>query len=443
MAAKVHNSVRFTLLGLVTFYFVVKTWPKAFLPYGPAVPWNSADHKSFAPVDPSNDSLQIKHGRTQRIYERLEEGEGQKKPLLVGPETVFFDKDGTMFVLTEDAKLVRLTDFKDGDDGSTVTAKTTLIKNIGVGRPLSGKFTNDGKTLYIADAILGLLRIDNPITDPQSKVELVASSFRKYKQKAQKLLFVDDVCIGPKSGKVYFTDATTIAPDRIKHEGGAKRSTWDLMYGTLTDLFRGAKSGRLLEYDPKTDTVKLLADSLHFPNGIAVDKDETFLFFAETWSRRLSKYHLTGNKDKKGTLEIVVENDKLVGYPDGTDCSWSKEGPGSGKCYAAIPTSILPFHQLLAKLPDAVDLMLRMIYLLLPRHFAPRINPYGGFMEVDSKTGDFRHIQDPNGKDMVVITGVTEHNGKLYLGSIVNNFIGVYDLAPPPPGDDGASVKAK
>jgi sugar lactone lactonase YvrE len=439
MPAKVHQSVRYTLLGLVTVYFVVKTWPKSFYPHGPAVLWSS-DRKAFAKMDKSNDSLQLKHGKTKRIYERFEK-EGQK-PLLVGPETVVFDQDGIMYILTDQGKLVSLTDFKDGEDGTTITAKTTLIKNLGVGRPLGGKFTNDGKTLYIADAILGLVRVTNPTTDPQSKVELVASSIvpraGQNNNKPQPLLFVDDVCIGLKSGKVYFTDATSMAPDRVQHEHDAKkRMSWDLMYASLADFLRGKKSGRLLEYNPHTDQVTVLAESLHFANGVAVDREETFLFFAEMWSRRLWKYHLVG--EKLGTLELVLENKHLAGYPDGTDCSWSKEGvAGAGKCYAAIPSTILPFHQFLAKLPDAVDLALRMIYLLLPRIFAPRINMYGGFVEVDPGTGEFRYIQDPTGKDMVVITGVTEHNGKLYLGSLVSNFIGVYDLA----GDD-ETVKAE
>ena len=39
-------------------------------------------------------------------------------------------------------------------------------------------------------------------------------------------------------------------------------------------------------------------------------------------------------------------------------------------------------------------------------------------------------IQDPQGKDIAHLTGVTIHQNKLYLGSLENDFIGVYDLAP-------------
>lgn len=39
-----------------------------------------------------------------------------------------------------------------------------------------------------------------------------------------------------------------------------------------------------------------------------------------------------------------------------------------------------------------------------------------------------RVVQDPEGVDLRTITGVTENKGRLYLGSLHNNFIGVYAL---------------
>ena len=136
-----------------------------------------------------------------------------KRPLMKGPETVLFDNDGILFVLTEDANLVSLTDFENknesSDDDTTkmmMTAKTTVVANLGMGRPLGGTFAPDG-TLYIADAILGLTRIKNP-KDPKSKLEIVASTVMDAGEETR-IFFADDVVIGPKTGMIYFTDGTS------------------------------------------------------------------------------------------------------------------------------------------------------------------------------------------------------------------------------------------
>jgi hypothetical protein len=78
---------------------------------------------------------------------------------------------------------------------------------------LGGKFAADG-TLYIADAHLGLLRVPHPISE-HSKVELVASRVQDSVGNYSQILYCNDVAVGPKSNKVYFTDSTDIAPDRI------------------------------------------------------------------------------------------------------------------------------------------------------------------------------------------------------------------------------------
>lgn len=143
--------------------------------------------------------LQI-DGKLQKIFERVEK---DKTKLLKGPETVFFDNNGIMYTTTDDANLISLTDFQK-EDGK-ITAKTTWIANV-VGRPLGGKFTSDG-TLYMADAALGLTRIRNP-RDPKSKLEVVATTVQDGAT-VTRIQFADDLAVGPKTGKVYFTDGTS------------------------------------------------------------------------------------------------------------------------------------------------------------------------------------------------------------------------------------------
>lgn len=74
------------------------------------------------------------------------------------------------------------------------------VADLGMGRPLGGCFTNNN-TLYIADAHLGLTRLSSP----GAKVELVASRVMDQGQWTQ-ILYANDVVVGPKTGRVYFTD---------------------------------------------------------------------------------------------------------------------------------------------------------------------------------------------------------------------------------------------
>jgi hypothetical protein len=105
-----------------------------------------------------------------------------------------------------------------------VTATTEIIKNLGPGRP------PDDSTLYIADAILGLTRVRKDI---QSKVEIVANqvfdqvadSNGTVETKMTPLLLPDGVVVGPKTGKVYFTDASNVPVDRIPHPHRKKKKS--------------------------------------------------------------------------------------------------------------------------------------------------------------------------------------------------------------------------
>lgn len=132
-------------------------------------------------------------GKLTKIYERFSENE---EALLKGPETVVFDNVGVMYALTEEGFLVSFTDLQKVPDTNKMTAKVTKVAELGFGRPLGGRFDNDG-TLYIADAHLGLTRLKHPIHE--NKVELVASRVFDNGEYSQ-ILYANDLVIGPKTG---------------------------------------------------------------------------------------------------------------------------------------------------------------------------------------------------------------------------------------------------
>lgn len=176
--------------------------------------------------------------------------------------------------------------------------------------------------------------------------------------------------------------------------------------------------GRVLMYDPLTDHVSILARNLSFPNGISVNPDETFLVFAETFGLSLNVLDL-----KSGQLRQIEGN--LPGYPDGVDCAPTD----TGLCYSVMISAVVPVHRILNVLPDWLDRMLRTLLMMMPRSLAPPAQPYGGVAEVDVAQSKIRRIlQDTTAKDIGMLSGVTVHENKLYLGSLENDFIGVYDL---------------
>lgn len=144
-------------------------------PHGRAVDLAPGSFHSGTPVDSSNVSLRLSNGKLTKIYERVDE-EGSPR-LLVAPETIIFDDTGTMYTLTE-SKLVSITDIqqKSEDDTTIMTAKVTVVADLGIGQALGGKFDSNN-CLYFADILKGLCRICLD-RKPQPIVELVASRFQ-------------------------------------------------------------------------------------------------------------------------------------------------------------------------------------------------------------------------------------------------------------------------
>ncbi|KAL3800481.1 hypothetical protein HJC23_011718 [Cyclotella cryptica] len=390
------------------------------LPYGPAfdVPPNRGPHLGPR-LDPLNTSLRLSSGKLTKIFERIEDG---ARPLVMGPETVVFDPHGKLYILNEYAQLVTLTDIRETDKPFILTARAIEVAHLGVGRPLSGKFDRTG-CLYFTDVVMGLARIcltnNNESDSHVPPVEILTSRVQLNDGSWSPINFADDIDIGPRTGHIYFSDACDVRSERDGRTG-----RWDIMYPSKVEGIRWNMSGRLLRYKPETGEVDVLATGASFGNGVAVDKDEKYVLFTSTFDRTVMKYHIQG--EKAGQIEKIL--DQFPGLVDGVDCSFQ-----SGKCYVAIPTAVSPSQGYLFSLPLYISKLMRTFLLMLPRNATPNERPYGGFAEInsgneDAPPGILRVFQDPDGRDIDFVTGVTEHAGKVYLGSLHNDFIGVYSL---------------
>jgi hypothetical protein len=85
-------------------------------------------------------------------------------------------------------------------------------------------------------------------------------------------------------------------------------------------ILTGETTGRLLQYDPATNSTIVLASGLSFPNGVALSVDGAHVVVAETTRCRLLHHWLRGSGT--GTTEPFAN---LPGYPDNV-----RRAPDSG-----------------------------------------------------------------------------------------------------------------
>jgi len=76
--------------------------------------------------------------------------------------------------------------------------------------------------------------------------------------------------------------------------------------------WKRAANGRIICYDPNTNTTRTVLRGLKFPNGICIASDGQSILFAETFGCCIKRYWFDG--PKSGTVETVIDN--LPGYPD-------------------------------------------------------------------------------------------------------------------------------
>jgi sugar lactone lactonase YvrE len=294
----------------------------------------------------------------------------------VGPEDVAVDREGWIVTGVEDGRIWRLS-----PDGMRIAQ----LADTG-GRPLGIEIYPDGRIL-VCDAERGLLRVDPADGEIEPLVTQVGG----------KPLGVCNNAAIAADGTIYFSDSSLRFT--LEH--------WK------ADLLEHSGTGRLLRRDPD-GTVEVLRQGLQFANGVALAHDGTFVMFAETGNYRLSKLWLTG--DRAGESEVVVDN--LPGFPDNISTG------ADGLIWVALPAPRNPMLDRLHRLPPAF----RRAAWALPDRLQPQPGRTVWVLSVDGD-GNIVHDLQGDGDRFHEVTGVREHDGKLYLGSLVEPAIAVLDLA--------------
>lgn len=286
-----------------------------------------------------------------------------------GPEDVAVDGEGRVYAGTNDGQVLRIS-----GEGSSVE----VIANTG-GRPGGIEIDADG-TLVVCDMYRGLLRVS-----PDSGDITVLADAAKHR-----LTFTNNCDIAA-DGSVYFTD--TSDKFQVHHFKG--------------DLMEGRPRGRLLRWSPG-GSVDEIARGFRFANGVGLAADDSFALVNETAGYRVSKVWLTG--ERAGRTDVILDN--MPGLPDNMATG------SNGIFWIAVPSERNTLLDRLLPLPG----ILRKGVWSLPDSLQPDANRVIVVIGIDGE-GVVRHVVFGPGDAFHYVTGVREHDGWLYLGSLAERAI--------------------
>ncbi len=293
---------------------------------------------------------------------------------LNGPEDIAVDNNGTVYTGLEDGRIVKIS-----PDGEVVTFAETG------GRPLGLQWGPRGD-LIVADGGRGLLTVnlEGEVTVLVPRAETVP------------LEMADDLDVSS-SGLIYFSDATGSEVGMDYYQ----------------DLMIHRPLGRLLRFNYYTDDLEVLLTGLYFANGVALSPDEDFVLVSEMSEYRITRLWLKG--PRVGDRDVFADN--LPGFPDGIS------GDGDGNYWVAMVSPRMWFVDNIV-LPN---LWLRKLLMHFPTWTRLSGASYGFIIQLNSEGEIVESLHDPSGKSLSGITNVIERDGKLYIGTLEGDAVGVYD----------------
>ena len=258
------------------------------------------------------------------------------------------------------------------------------------GRPLGIEVLPDGG-LVVCDAERGLLRVD-PATGEVAVLVDAAG--------AVPLRVCNNAAVAA-DGTIWFSDSSA------RFDLADWRS--DLMFQT--------RSGRLLRRDPD-GRVEVVLDGLAFANGVALSTSEDFVVVAETSARTVVRRWLTG--PRAGMRDLLCAD--LPGYPDNVSSG------SDGLLWVALPGPVEPLLERVQTSPNSV----RKIAARLPERLKPSITRSLRVQAYDEDGVLVRDLdltdQTGDGEEFHAVTGVREHDGRVWLSSFIQPAVAYVDL---------------
>jgi sugar lactone lactonase YvrE len=270
--------------------------------------------------------------------------------------------EGAVFTGTADGRIWRI-----GHDARRVD----LVADTG-GRPLGLELDGEGR-LLVCDARRGVLRVDTV----SGAVEVVTDT-----ADGRALVFCNNAAIAA-DGSVWFSDSSAHhGIDRWKDE-----------------MVQATRTGRLVRIAPDGRTT-VEVEGLCFANGVALSRDESFVAVAETAARTVVRHWLDGRPD-----DLLVAD--LPGYPDNI---------ARGSDGLIWVTLASPADAVVERLQRAPGWLQRVV-TKVPERVQPRPRRTVRVQAYDDQ-GGLVHDIDIDTPHFHMVTGVREHDGVVWLGSL-------------------------
>lgn len=308
-----------------------------------------------------------------------------------GAEDILVGPDGRVWTGTADGAVIAVT-----PDGR----QSERVLDTG-GRPLGLEWLPDGR-LLICDARRGLLAAD---VHGSGRIEELVTEVD-----GVPLLFTNNAAVAT-DGTIWFSDSS-------RHWGV---DVWK------SDLIENTRSGRLLRR-AVDGTVTTVLDGLAFANGVALLPDESAVLVAECALARIRRVELSGGRPVAGHVvggeggdaepspgQLFVAD--LPGYPDNISC-----GP-DGLVWSAIASPPDPVLGVLQRGSQRV----RDLALWLPDALKPTPKRTVRVTAHDP-AGRLVHDLSADAGEWHMATGVREHDGRVWLGSLVEPAVAYVDV---------------
>jgi sugar lactone lactonase YvrE len=292
-----------------------------------------------------------------------------------GAEDALVGADGAVYTGTEDGAVWRVR-----DEGAVIER----VAQTG-GRPLGLEWLPDGRIL-VCDARRGLLAVDPGSGRVETLTDLVHG---------RRLTFCNNAAVAG-DGTIWFTDSSRFY--------GVERWKAEMVENTAT--------GRLLRRDVD-GSVEVVLDGLRFANGVALAADGSYVAVAESGARTVVRRWLTGNL--AGATDLLA--DGLPGYPDNIATG------SDGLIWVTIASPRDPVVERLMRGPMA----LRRAAWRLPEPLQPKPRRTARVLALDD-TGATVHDRSFDATSFHMATGVREHDARVWLGSLVEPALAVFDV---------------
>ena len=335
---------------------------------------------------PPAPSIEPGSGTTYALNDRLRDVTEIGLGRIEGPEDIILDREDNLYAGSRHGDIIRF--FPPDYERMEVYA------HIG-GTPLGMAFDRQDN-LYVCIGGMGLYRV-TPNRQVEKATDETNRSLRSVNDDSR-LRMADDLDIAD-DGRIFFSEAT------VRYE----------MHEWPVDGLEARGNGRIVCYDPKSNTTRTVLSGLKLPNGIAIASDGQSILFSQTWGCQVKRYWFAG--PKTGKVETVLDN--LPGYPDNINLA------SDGNYWLAMVGMRCPALDLAWRMPRFRRRMARR--LPVDEWLFPNINT-GCVIKFNERGEVFETLSDLGRVNHPSVTSMREHRGYLYLGGLANNRIGRYKL---------------